>query len=610
METTPEAPLEKTSGHRYNMFQNSFWMIRRAAKFRPVVLWQIVFLTLCTVGTNLLSLYLPPVIVEKVSSAAPLSELFLTIALFTLGLMLTAGFRDYLEANTLFPRIDIRTGIINDVRHKNQTTSYPNTSDKRFTGLFDLFTEAIGSNSGAAEGIWNTFRNLLENLLCFALYLTVLSRLNLFLILVICVTAVISYLATHAADTWREKHKEEEEDACRGLWWALRLPMERAYAKDLLIFGMRPFAEGFFRKKLGDIQTFSRKAEQKRLLSASARLILELIRNGAAYAYLIALTLRGELTVAEFLLYFAAVGGFTTWLVGILDGFGTLHRQSISLSRIREYLDFPEVFRFEEGEKLSPSPDGKYEIALRHVSYRYPGADHDTLHNLNLTLHPGEKIAVVGLNGAGKTTLIRLICGLTDPTAGTVLLNGEDIRKYNRNDYYSLITAVFQDIWAISYPVKNIVAQSLVESEIDLPKVEKTLRMAGLWEKVETLPKGLDTTIGREVEEDGVELSGGELQRLLLARALYKDAPIIILDEPTAALDPIAESDIYQKYNAFTAGRTSVYISHRLASTRFCDRILYMEDGVIAEEGSHDELMKKGGKYAKLFDVQSQYYNE
>ena len=249
-----------------------------------------------------------------------------------------------------------------------------------------------------------------------------------------------------------------------------------------------------------------------------------------------------------------------------------------------------------------------YEIELRNVRFRYPGAEQDTLHDLNLTIHAGEKLAVVGLNGAGKTTLVKLICGFYDPTEGQVLLNGQDIRQYNRRDYYKLFTAVFQDFSILETTLADNVTQST--ENIDRDRIKDCIEKAGLTEKIDSLKAGMETHVGRSVYEDGMDLSGGETQRLMLARALYKGAPIMVLDEPTAALDPIAENDMYLKYNQMAAGCTSVYISHRLASTRFCDRIILLSDGGIAEEGTHDSLMAKGGKYAERFGIQSRYYGK
>jgi len=214
----------------------------------------------------------------------------------------------------------------------------------------------------------------------------------------------------------------------------------------------------------------------------------------------------------------------------------------------------------------------------------------------------------VGLNGAGKTTLIKIMCGFYDPTEGEVLLNGKDIRAYNRRDYYSLLTAVFQQFVVLPESVAANVAES--ENDIDMERVKACIEKAGLKEKIESLPNGYESKLNREIYDDAVALSGGETQRLMLARALYKDVPFVMLDEPTAALDPIAEADLYKKYGDMTSGKSSVYISHRLASTRFCDRIILIDGGKIAEEGTHEELLDAGGKYAELFNVQSKYYSE
>lgn len=213
-----------------------------------------------------------------------------------------------------------------------------------------------------------------------------------------------------------------------------------------------------------------------------------------------------------------------------------------------------------------------------------------------------------GLNGAGKTTLVKLLCGLFDPTEGRVLLNGKDIRDFNRKEYYELFSAVFQEFSVMYVTIAENVAQTT--ADIDEAKVRACIEKAGLTKFINELPKGLDTHVGRNVFLDGVLFSGGQTQRLMLARALYKDGPILILDEPTAALDPIAENDIYMKYNEMTQGKTSVFISHRLASTRFCNRIIFVVDGNIAEEGTHESLLELGGEYAKLFEVQSRYYQE
>lgn len=371
---------------------------------------------------------------------------------------------------------------------------------------------------------------------------------------------------------------------------------------------MKPWMEEISAKTMAAFTAFHKRANNIYIWGSMLELVLSFLRNGLAYAYLIYLVLQNGLDVPQFLLYFSAVGGFTTWIGGILGSMTRLYRQSLDLSIVREFLEYPEPFVFENGKPLPFSRNSPHEIRLENVSFRYPGANAYTLKNINLIIHNGEKLAIVGLNGAGKTTLVKVICGFFDPTEGRVLLDGQNIKQYNRQDYYALFSAVFQNFSLLAGTVATNVAQT--EEHQDVTRIKDCVEKAGLTDKIDSLDKGLQTYLNRRVYEDGSELSGGETQRLMLARALHKRAPFILLDEPTVALDPIAEADLYNKYNEMTMGCTSVYISHRLASTRFCDRILLIENRGIAEEGTHRELLNRGEKYAKLFEIQSKYYRE
>ncbi|MBQ9083037.1 MAG: ABC transporter ATP-binding protein, partial [Clostridia bacterium] len=378
--------------------------------------------------------------------------------------------------------------------------------------------------------------------------------------------------------------------------------------KDIRIFNMQPWLEDVYRAGLKLYEDFFDRCGGIVIWADVLDAVLAFLRNGAAYAVLIAMALTDGLSASEFLLYFAAVGGFSTMVTGIVSGLLNLHKQSMDLSAAREFLETPEPFQFEDGVPLSADLNEAYELTLKDVSFRYPGAEQDVLTHVDLTIHPGEKLAVVGLNGAGKTTLVKLLCGLYDPTEGQVLLNGTDIRVYNRRDYYKLFSAVFQRFSILGTSVRENITQTV--EACDEERLNACVEKAGLTEKLHSLTNGLDSHVTRYIYDDGIELSGGETQRLMLARALYKNGPILILDEPTAALDPIAENDIYMKYSAMTKGRTSVFISHRLASTRFCDRIVFVADGTIAEEGTHESLLAQNGQYAALFEVQAHYYRE
>lgn len=422
------------------------------------------------------------------------------------------------------------------------------------------------------------------------------------------VTAVISYFAGNCSNRYSYKHYEEKAEYESHLRYILRTEDELGAAKDIRIFGLRGWLEELYAKTMKAYIAYKSRKLNVLLCVTLLDVILTFIRNAAAYMYLIAMVVNEKIDVATFLLLFTAVGGFAQWITGILQEFNNLHLHSINISITREFLEYEEPFRFEDGEHLEVDTDKKYEIRLENVSFRYPGACKDTLTDINLTIHPGEKLAVVGLNGAGKTTLVRLVCGFLNPNKGKVLLNGKDIRDYDRKDYYMMFAAVFQEFALLPGSIAQNIAQT--DEDIDMARVKSCAVKAGIAGKIEELPGGYETHLNRQVYEDAVMLSGGETQSLMLARALYKDAPFIVLDEPTAALDPIAESRMYEKYNELANGKSSIYISHRLASTRFCDRIIMLGNSGIIEEGTHEELLKKNGEYAKLYEIQSRYYTE
>lgn len=591
---------------KYSIRQNVCFMVRTAWEKRRRVLILCIVIAAIQVALNLVQLYVTPEILTKVEHGAPVWELSKTIGFFTAALFFLQGAAAYCDAIRMPAEIDVRSAIVRMISRKSSETSYPNVHDPKILKLENQAQRATSGNDDAAEHIWRTLTDLLANLGGFAVYLLLLSRLNLFLILLVILTATADFFVSHYISEWEYRHREERENYDKELYYFLDQPRQVRLAKEIRVFGLAPWLRELRDKSMKALSAFITRREKTYLRANAADVALTLLRNGIAYAYLIRQTLAQGWSASTFLLYLTAVSGAATWVTGILTQCNQLHKESIDLSKIQEYLNVPEPFQFEGGAQ-PPAASG-YELRLENVSFRYPDTEKDILKQMNLTIHPGEKLAVVGLNGAGKTTMVMLLCGFYDPTEGRVLLNGQDIREFDRRQYYRLFSAVFQGFSILDTTIAECVAQTA--ENIDIEKVSRALARAGLTETIAKFPHGVNTHFGRDVYLDGVQLSGGQTQRLMLARALYKDGPILILDEPTAALDPIAENDIYQKYSDMTAGKTSVFISHRLASTRFCDRILFIADGGIAEEGTHQELMAKGGAYAELFAVQSRYYQE
>lgn len=601
---------EKTSARpKYNVGQNVAYMIRLARRETKTVLPMAAAQIVLDVALAVLELLAAPSILRCLEDGGAMARLTGTILTFTLALMLVDAARSYLDENVAFGRIQARSCILERMHAALCRTSYPNTLDPAYLDRMEKAFMAGNSSRSSFEAIWTTLVSLAASILSFCIWLAMLSALPPVLLFVIVVTSGISYVISVHTGGWEYRHRDEEARLSHELQYIENRQGDVTLGKDLRIFGLGSWLTELEQKALRLCGDFYRRAERMHLCADAADVLLTLARNGFAYVWLLARVAAGRMTASEFLLYFSAVSGFAAHVSSILKHMNELNRQSRDISLAREAMEEQGSFRFEGGAAVPRPADGKYTLELRDVSFRYPGSEKVIFSHLNLIIPAGEKLAVVGLNGQGKTTLVKLLGGFLDPDEGAVLLNGQDIRQFDRREYYKLFSSVFQDFSLLAGTIEENVTQQPQELDAaDHARVRDCLRLAGLEEKIRRLPDGVDTLLGRQVYNEAIQLSGGETQRLLLARALYKDSPIIMLDEPTAALDPIAESDLYQKYNALSAGRTSIYISHRLASTRFCDRILLLGDGGVLESGTHDELMARGGRYAELFAVQSRYY--
>lgn len=326
------------------------------------------------------------------------------------------------------------------------------------------------------------------------------------------------------------------------------------------------------------------------------------VQQCTAYGCLIARALSGALSAGDFVLYLGAVTTFAAALRAVMSSLVEIRAYDLYYDQLDDYLSTPQTLR--EGKGL-PLPQGPHRIVFEDVGFRYRGAEGFALRHVNLTLEPGQKLAVAGENGAGKTTFVSLLTRLYRPTEGRILLDGIDIQDIDYDSYMSLFSAVFQDFKLFSFSLMENVALSLPPDEA---RAEKALRQVGFGPRLDTLPQGIHTQVHRNFDENGFEPSGGEGQKIALARALYKDAPIVVLDEPTAALDPKAEYALYEQFHRLVAGKSAVFISHRLSSARFCDAVAVFHRGSLAEYGTHRELMEQQGLYAQLYSLQAQFY--
>ncbi|MCL2867613.1 MAG: ABC transporter ATP-binding protein/permease, partial [Clostridia bacterium] len=427
--------------------------------------------------------------------------------------------------------------------------------------------------------------------------------------LLLLLTSSIAWLALSWARKHEEATREKRSETLSKLVTIMEETRRPSSAKDIRLYGAFEWLGGLIDDLLAKHARGEDAVFKQYMKAQWADAVLLLIRDGAAYALLIAQVINGNLSLGNFVMAFAAIGALAGWLSGMMAALNDIGKSSVQLADITRYHEYPDRMNTGKGIPLPAVSDAPPSITLRDVTFRYPNAETPTLNKINLEIKSGERLAVVGANGAGKTTLIKIICGLCLPDTGEVLLNDRRMPDFNRDDYYRLFSPVFQEIHLMSSDISANISQVTPE-ETDAEKVARAIDLAGLRSKVNSLPNGEKTLLVRAIHADAIELSGGEKQKLALARALYKDAPILILDEPTAALDPIAENEIYKEYADLTRGKTSVYISHRLASTRFCDRIILLDGNVIAEQGTHDELIQMNGIYARMFSIQSSYYRE
>ena len=328
---------------------------------------------------------------------------------------------------------------------------------------------------------------------------------------------------------------------------------------------------------------------------------------GVVYVYVCLKAWAGAFGVGAVTQYVGAITAMSQGVLLLFKGVSTIQGNTPYLELVFQFLDLPHEM-YQGSLTTEKRSDRQYQVEFRDVSFKYPGSDQWALRHVNMKFEVGRRLAVVGQNGSGKTTFIKLLCRLYDPTEGQILLNGIDIRKYNYQDYLAIFSVVFQDFQLLAFPLGQNVAAA---KDYDPVRAEDCLRKAGFGDRLDSLPDGLETCLYREFDQKGVEISGGEAQKIAIARALYPDAPFIILDEPTAALDPIAEAEIYSKFDEIAGDKTAIYISHRLSSCRFCDDILVFDQGRVIQQGSHEELVAdESGKYYALWHAQAQYYTK
>ena len=418
--------------------------------------------------------------------------------------------------------------------------------------------------------------------------------------------AVVSPICNNQGNQYWISYASEAKQGNRSFSFYANICKDRKRAADLRMYQQQENVCNIYFSRI-EHSTIAKNAKGPMGLWNALSQCITAVLTGVVYAFVCVKAWAGAFGVGSVTQYVGAITQLFQGLSKLLETMGGMRANGEFLQTSFQFLDIPN--RMYQGSLTTEKrSDRNYEVEFRDVSFRYPDTDQWVLHRVNIKFRVGSRLAVVGMNGSGKTTFIKLLCRLYDPTEGEILLNGINIRKYRYDEYIRIFSVVFQDFKLLALPLGENVAGS---AEYDREQVKKCLAYAGFTQRLESLPKGLDTYLYKDLKEEGVDISGGEAQKIAIARALYKDAPFIILDEPTAALDPMAEAEIYSRFNEIVTDKTAIYISHRLSSCKFCDEIAVFHEGQIVQKGTHEELVADtAGKYYELWSAQAQYYTE
>lgn len=590
---------------QYSVFQNLKYIIKNSFKIDKRVFIYFGVFTIISSIYPFINIIFPKYILDELMLSQNVRKLVVLLSVFFLSTSFLGFFISLLQGAT-YPRlVNIRLKFMGKLIDKCLETDYKNTEDPDFLNALDTSERAIENDDNGLEGILHKLFSLGGGLITLVGYIVMIGRLNIFILLYILISVSLTYYLTLKVKKYEHNREGEISEVERRTNYIYNLMYDFSYGKDLRIFGLREWIANLFEDFKAKRFDISRDVKMKQLKIGFIDCILLLIREGIVYVYLIIMVLDNRLSIGSFTMYFAAIASFASTMTLIMTDIAHINAQNLYINDLRTFLE-----RKEESEALNPKklPSGPYEIEFKNVSFKYPGSETYVYEDISFTIKAGQKLAIVGHNGAGKTTLIKLLCRMFEPDSGEILLNGINIKEFAKKDYFQLFQAVFQEIKTMAFSVAENVAAT--EDNIDRERVLESLQKADMKEKVLAQKKGIDTSMQKILDDDGVEFSGGETQRIILARALYKNGGIVILDEPTAALDALAEKNIYEKFNEMVQNKTSIFISHRLASTSFCDVIAMFEKGKLIEYGSHDELLELNGKYADMFRVQAQYYQE
>ena len=547
--------------------------------------------------------YIPKAMIDCITEGVTVGRLTLVVGLLSVLLVLTTWFAPFMQEllNGSARIIRMRYAVL--AFRKNLYTDYKNIESPLGREKNKRAMEFYRSYYSGSSDFLDSCNQFCVCIVGIITSLALIYKINMIMILIILATCVCEFFLLKFLNKKEKKTKNERSKIFVRFDYYYNLCRDFSAAKDIRLYGFTDYFMLAVAKIIYELEAVNQKFARQNIKVGGTRALLNLLRELVAYVYLTYLVCSSRLSVSDFIFYFGIITGFSNWIMNAVYQYSNLERCCNDCAAFREFAESTD----ENDNKPDIDFKGIESIEFQNVSFKYQSAEKSTINNMTFKVNKGENIAIVGENGAGKTTAVKLLCGLYYPTSGEILINGKSNRDFSGNSYFNLFSAVFQDYYFMPMTIaENICATSNYDKE----KLFAAFEKAGISNKINGLPNKEKSYMIKDVYKDAVDFSGGEKQKLLLAKAIYKNAPVLILDEPTAALDPIAENELYLKYNEITSNKISFFISHRLSSTRFCDRILFIKGGRIAESGTHDELMALKGLYYRMYQIQSYYYKE
>lgn len=592
---------------KYSIINNVIYLFKEIAATYPFLFILIFVEMVLSVISPVISIYLPSLAVNLVTEQVDKSQLLFQLGGLGLLLAVTLGLNHMASDGKYYMHNNMRVHFLYKLFIQSLHCDYIHIESKKGQTKYQRAMDTLfgGDGSGTSRMLIAVIV-IFKNLLCFAIYSTILSTLHPLIVIMLVLLSLTNLFLTRSAQTYEHFQKDKKAGLSQKLNYVEWTAKDVRYGKDIRLYNMSNWFMDIQNTLLESYRRLQEKIKNRYFLVSCINTFILFLRDCITYGYLIYSVISAKISISDFVLYFGAITGFSGFIQNIINQYNNLQSSNLQMNDMRAFWDTTNEPDPENPAKL---PDtNELSIDFHHVWFSYDKDGEPVLKDFTFHIHSGEKIALVGVNGAGKTTLVKLLCGLYKPDKGEILINGINIKRFCKNDLFKLFSPVFQDIYIDPFTVAENVSIAL-EKDTDMGRVEECLKKVGLWDTICIYPDSIHTYMLKAVH-DGILLSGGQQQKLLMARALYKDAPIMVLDEPTAALDPIAESETYESFHKLTGTKTVIYISHRLASTRFCDKIIFLKDGKVTESGTHEELMRQACDYAQMFEIQSHYYQK